>query len=356
MSGGRGGARATAAGGAVATGRPRAAAPGHGRGVGPDAGGGSRTGTVGETALLDRVVRRSLAWLDSARDSFRLPADVTTGADPNLTLKPLGELAELACAVSESHPCDDVRRTARALFAYAWNETRDGELFVDLIRGEPFATYPVEIYGVFARAGLRHPGADRLLRVTTGLRGWRVARDDPTRTLAVLGAERRIGLRPPHADFGAVLEETGLGRRTEPWAVDRKAAYGITHDVLHLTDWGRRPLPSADAGYLRLWVPAWAECWMDEQLWDLAGELLAVAACLPVDSGTCGPRAWRRFAEAQAADGSVPLRGGPRTHDPRRDFAACYHSTLVTAFAATLARTAADTVPGAVTDESEAAP
>ncbi|MFI1801146.1 DUF6895 family protein [Streptomyces sp. NPDC020379] len=295
-----------------------------------------------DSGLLDRLVRGSLGWLEEARESFRLPPGVTTGADSSLPLKPLGELAELAQLIGALHPLDEIRLTARRLFAFAWNETRHGELFADLIRGEPFAIYPVELYGIFAQAGLRHAEVDELLRTTTRLRGWRVAREDHTRTLGVLNAERRIGLRQ-HADFSAVLALTGLGRLPEPWTLDRKAAYGMTHDVFHLTDWGRnrQGLSCELAGYLRLWLPAWLENWLEEQLWDLAGELLAATACLP--NAPYDPVAWQRLADVQAADGSIPEIGAaPTSGDPGVLFAACYHSTLVTAFAATLARSAAD--------------
>ncbi|UQA96955.1 DUF6895 family protein [Streptomyces halobius] len=304
------------------------------------------TGDRGDPRLLDRMVGDSLGWLERARPSFRLPPNVTTDADPNLTLKPLGELAELTHLIAAAHPHADFRELADGLFAFAWRETRGGELFAELIRGEPHATYPVEIYGVFARAGLRHTGVEELVRTTTRLRNWRVARDDHTRTLGVLNAERRIGLRQ-HADFGAVLAQTGLGRLPEPWALDRRAAYGVTHDVFHLTDWGRarRRLPPELDRYLRLWLPSWLDNWLTEHLWDLVGELLAVTACLP--DAPYDPVAWRRLADAQAVDGSVPETGSPPClDDPAAAFRACYHSTLVTAFAGTLARIASDEAGG----------
>ncbi|WP_274559437.1 DUF6895 family protein [Streptomyces spiramyceticus] len=300
------------------------------------------TGGRGAPALLDRMVGDSLGWLEEARARFTLPPNVTTDADPNRTLKPLGELAELTQFVRTSNPRRDIREVADGLFAFAWNETRGGELFAELIRGEPHATYPVEMYGVFAQAGLRNAAVEELLSATTGLRSWRVAREDHTRTLGVLNAERRIGLLQ-HADFDGVLELTGLGLLPEPWALDRKAAYGMTHDVFHLTDWGRarRRLPQAYADYLRLWLPSWLEAWLEEQLWDLVGELLAVTACLP--SAPYDPVAWQRLADAQADDGSVPEMGtAPPPGDGAEAFTACYHSTLVTAFAGTLARIASD--------------
>ncbi|WP_307808125.1 DUF6895 family protein [Streptomyces oryzae] len=295
-----------------------------------------------DAELLDALVSESLGWTERNRDRFRLPADVTTTADPNVTLKPLCELAELTALIAACHPLPAVRGQAERLFSHAWQETREGHLFAELVRGEPQATYPVELYGVFARAGLRNAAVDELMRTTTALRGWRVAREDHTRTLAVLNAEERIGL-PRHADFGAVLAHTGLGRLPEPWLLECRTAYGLTHDVFHLTDWGRdrAQLTGAAADYLRLWLPAWVESWLEEQLWDLVGELLAVTACLP--GAPFDAVAWQRLAAARAADGALPEQGAapPPGASAVDAFFACYHSTLVLAYAATLARTAA---------------
>ncbi|GAA3170581.1 MULTISPECIES: DUF6895 family protein [Streptomyces] len=318
-----------------------------------------------DPALLDSVTAGALGWLGAHRDRFRLPADVTTDADPNLTLKPLGELAELARLIQELHPRADVREAAGELFAFAWEQFGQGALHVALMRNEPQAVYPVELYGVFARTGLRHPEADALLTTVTGLRRWRVAGGDHTRTLSVLGAERRIGL-PPHADPAAVFALTGLGVRAEPWLLDLRAAYGLTHDVFHLTDWGRarHRMAAPFAAYLRLWLPCWLEGELERELWDLVGELLAVAACLP--RPWYAAEAWHHLAAAQRPDGSVPERADPADVPYRDDpFLTCYHSTLVTAFAATLARAGADTAPNETSGaacttapgpESEAAP
>ncbi|MFE9389442.1 DUF6895 family protein [Streptomyces sp. NPDC006784] len=291
--------------------------------------------------LLDALVAEGLDWIERHRAHFRLPPDVATTADPNLTLKPLGELAELAALIAELHPLPDVRDQARRLLAHAWQEARQGELFAELVHGEPQATYPVELYGSFARAGLRDAAVDELVRTTTRLRGWQLAREDHTRTLAVLNAEARIGV-PQHTDFAAALAHTWLGRLPEPWFLECRTAYGLTHDVFHLTDWGRAPsrLSPAAAEYLRLWLPAWLGGWLEERLWDLAGELLAVGACLP--GAAFDAAAWQRLAAARTADGALPERDDPPPPgtDPAECFTACYHSTLVLAFAGTLARTA----------------
>ena len=135
--------------------------------------------------------------------------------------------------------------------------------------------------------------------------GWR-ARTTPvrsgcsTRSADRAAAARRFRRRPgadrPRPDARAL----GAGPQ---WR------YGVTHDVFHLTDWGRnrQRLSPELAGYLRLWLPSWLENWLEEELWDLVGELLAVTACLP--AAPYDPVAWQRLAGAQAADGSVPEIG-----------------------------------------------
>ncbi|MFJ4717398.1 DUF6895 family protein [Streptomyces sp. NPDC088785] len=301
---------------------------------------GPTTAATQDHRLLDALVRAGLDWLEERCDLFRLPPDLTADNNVNFTLKPLGELAELTGVIAAAHPRPELRAQATRLRAFAWTQTREGDLFHELIRAEPYATYPVELYGVFARSGLRHRAVEELAATTTRLRGWQIAREDHTRTLGILNAERRIGL-PPHTCRDTVFAHTGLGIQPEPWAVDRLTAYGITHDVFHLTDWGRdRPaLPPAAATYLRPWAPAWARIWLEEQFWDLAGEMLAVTACLP--DAPFDQAAWQHLAAAQAADGSIAETGTtPRPTDPERLFTACYHSTLVAVFAATLARTA----------------
>ncbi|MFI6348649.1 DUF6895 family protein [Streptomyces sp. NPDC050560] len=298
-------------------------------------------GPAADAALLDRVTEGCLAWLWEHRAGFLLPEDVATDADPNYSVKPLGELAELSHLVRTLHPDAGIRAAAGDLFAHAVAQTRGGDLFTRLIDRDPLATYPVEVYAAFAQGGVRHPEVDAVLATTTALRGWQVARGDHTRTLAVLAAERRLGL-PQHADFATVFAHTALGSLPEPWTLDRHGAYGLTHDVFHLTDWGRdrTRMPPPLAAYLGMWLPCWLDAWFEEELWDLAGELLAVAACLP--AARYDTAVWERLAAAQEPDGAVP-EASPGTPAMRRmggGFLPRYHSTLVTAFAATLARAA----------------
>ncbi|MFJ4840797.1 DUF6895 family protein [Streptomyces sp. NPDC088746] len=291
-------------------------------------------------APLEGICLAALRWLHRRRDDFRLPDDPTApGHDRNATLKPLGELAQLSRTIADVAGAGAAGRPARALFDFAWQESGRGEVFAALARREPHATYPLEMYAAFAQAGLVHQGFEAQVREVAATRSWRLAERNATRTLAVLHAERRLGL-PPHCDPREARARTWLGGLAEPWSFTTHAGYAATHTVFHLTDWCTRPdlLSPAIADHLRLWLPAWLDCTVEAADWDLTGELLAVAALLPQLPGAA--EAWTALGRAQRPDGSVPEHGAPTGPVA---FHAYYHSTLVAAFAAAVTMAAAPT-------------
>ncbi len=294
---------------------------------------------TGTTAY--RVAAAALGWVDENRSGFALPPDVLDPAtDLNRTLKPLGELAQLCASVQRGTAPDDPRHPLAAdLLDFAWRETREGALFLDLLRCEPFATYPLEVYAAFADNGMRHPGVDSFAEGMARTRSWQSLEQLPNRRLGILNCERRTGFARRDAPWAA-LRRTWLGGLPEPWTFERASGYALTHTVFHLTDWGDAPqrVPPDITQYLLLWLPAWLDSCLEGEQWDLAGELLAVAASLPKPPPSDGMEAaWERMARAQDETGAVPESGADaHGHVMERTFATCYHSTLVAAFAATL--------------------
>ncbi|MFX4294462.1 DUF6895 family protein [Streptomyces bohaiensis] len=292
---------------------------------------------------LERLAGDCLRWVLDHEDSFRLPtgvADHTAGTELNWTVKPLGELGQLAVAIRRAAPAGgELAAAADHLLTLSWEELGRGDLLLELFHGEPHATYPLEIYAAFAGEDLRHHGFEELARDLCATRAWRSAEQEPQRRLGVLNAERRARLAP-HGDRDAALRRTWLGGLPEPWAFEQRTGYDLTHVVFHVTDWGARPqdMPADVAGYLRTWLPAWLDSCLDAEQWDLSCELLAVDASLPApldhrDTAS----AWRRLAEARGPDGALP-EGGPALLPDHPDaFRLSYHSTLACAFAATLA-------------------
>ncbi|MGW1952900.1 DUF6895 family protein [Streptomyces sp. NPDC001920] len=282
----------------------------------------------------------AFAWLSAHRGEFALGEDaLSADGHVDATWKPLGELAQ-TCASVRSHtpPSDSLHICAADLLRFAWQQTGQGELFLHLQRMEPFATYPLEIYSVFAAAGLRHPGYEAAAATTARTRGWRLTEQDPTRRLGVLKAERRSGIhRPEQAE--RVLRQTWLGALPEPWTFERSSGYALTHVVFHLTDWGRLPagVPADLDAYLSHWLPPWLDTCLDAGMWDLSCELLVVAASLPTPPDPAALQAaWARIARAQLDSGALPEQRPDSDAEGGREpgFRHCYHSTLMAGFAA----------------------
>jgi hypothetical protein len=283
------------------------------------------------------VAETALAWADGHRADFTLGEDALAAyAEVNRTWKPLGELAQVCATVTAlTAPADPLHTRARDLLAHAWEQTGRGALFRALQRQEPFATYPLEVYAAFAAAGLRHRGYERAAATVARTRGWRLTEQDPTRRLGVRAAERHSGITRTGTP-GALRDGTWLGGLPEPWTFERSAGYALTHVVFHLTDWGRAVpagVPARLAEYLTQWLPPWLDTCLDAGLWDLSCELLAVAAAVP---GSLDPPArqegWQRLAAARYSSGARPEVAAASADD----FTHCYHSTLMTAFAAVL--------------------
>ncbi|WP_327177429.1 hypothetical protein OG599_20510 [Streptomyces sp. NBC_01335] len=297
------------------------------------------------TGLVREVRDRALAWTEEHLAGFVLPEDVLephTKVDH--TLKPLGELAQL-CSTAQrvTAPGDPARATADRLVAFAWEQTRSGDLMLELLRSEPFAAYPFEIYAAFAGHGLRHEGFERLARRVAATRGWAFTEQHANRQLGLINSERRVGIAP-HADAEAVLRRTWLGGLCEPWMLERASGYSLTHAAYHVTDWGIAPerMPADLDLYLRDWLPPWVDGCLESDQWDLTAELLAVGAGLPgAPPVELFAAAWPVLARVQHPSGCLPETGPPVPPGDAADeepypFLACYHSTLVTVFAASL--------------------
>ena len=297
------------------------------------------TATAMGVGDIREVGAAAFAWLSAHTADFALDEDAfTEDAHVDVTWKPLGELAQ-TCQSVRTHlpPSDPLHGCASDLLRFAWQQTGRGELFLRLQRLEPFATYPLEVYSVFAAAGLRHPGYEAAAATTARTRGWRLTEQEPTRRLGVLKAERRSGIERPD-ESAQVLRRTWLGGLPEPWTFERSSGYALTHVVFHLTDWGRVPtgVPADLAAYLAHWLPSRQVSSQDATMWDLSCELLVVAGSLPAppDLPTF-QSAWTRIARAQHDSGALPQEGpGADAAGPEPDFLRCYHSTLMAAFAA----------------------
>jgi hypothetical protein len=297
--------------------------------------------------LAQQVCDGAMAWLGGMRTSFTLGRDVPDEQISGDGLKSLAELSLAAGMVRrEAVAGPRSAQTAQGLLDFAWREFDDGDLLYRLQAQTPAATHPIEIYSLFAAAGYRHERLDRLAGHLLALRASRVIEHVPNRRLAVVAAGARIGL-PGYDDIDALVAQTWLGGTPEPWMLDATNAYGVTHTVFHLTDWGSRPEGLSDRlnDYLHQWLPVWTEVFCETRFWDLLLEFLIVGTCLK--DPLFFPAVWERVAQAQQADGMVPNGLTAPPSDPLAAWRNHHHPTIVAAVAGTLAVSRALTVPSA---------
>ncbi|GGU39867.1 DUF6895 family protein [Streptomyces lavendofoliae] len=294
--------------------------------------------TAADTRLLHTVGVGALEWLHAHRHGFRLEPDAAPEAGFLERFKPVGELAVI-CKVLFREGVAGSRQAdlARRLLDHAWREVLDGgRMLVRGQRTEPLSPIPFEVYLPFRELGHSQPELERAIRLNHRLGSWAGLEVLPVRRLGLSAFERRYGL-PPSLPEDEAFGRTWLARAPEPWTVDTRVGYDITHTVFHLTDWGENTagLPPAVAEHLELWLPVWLDDWLDLERWDLLGELLVVDACMP--RPTLDAAAWEGFAAAQRPDGAMPALGPMPQGDPDDVFDIVYHSTLVAAFASVLA-------------------
>ncbi|CAM3665471.1 hypothetical protein GCM10009799_38180 [Nocardiopsis rhodophaea] len=283
-----------------------------------------------------RVGDSALDWLDQVRSCFALDRDVPDHEIDGDALKSLSELA-LAAGLVRREAVFGPRSSgvADALFDFAWREFREGDLLFRMQQHSPAATHPLEIYSVFAAGGYQHPELEELATHLAGLRAARVPEQLPNRRLAVLAAARRTGL-PQYDDPVELTARTWLGGTPEPWMLDANNAYGVTHTVVHLTDWGADPegLPQELEDYLHQWLPVWVEVFDAASFWDLLGEFLIVGTCLR--RPLFFPHVWAHLAQAQRDDGMIPNGVTRPPSDLQRAFRNHHHPTIVAVIAATM--------------------
>ncbi|MFI7099345.1 DUF6895 family protein [Streptomyces sp. NPDC050161] len=292
---------------------------------------------AGATALMHQVGSRAVHWLEEHRDGFRTPDRAAAPDQVKEFFKPVGELALMGRVLTREGVAGTSQAAQmRRLLDFAWRDVLDGGgLLAWMQRDEPLSPVPLEVYTAFRELGYHHPEVERHARVMSGIRSWQALEMLPNRRLGLTRHEARAELTSG-AETAAALRSTWLAQTPEPWTVDYHIAYVVTHTVFHLTDWGARldALPGDIAGYLTRWLPVWVDEWREKEHWDLLGELLVVDAMLPRPAWDAA--AWQSFAQAQGADGAMPLER-TRPADGADEFGTLYHPTLVAVFASTMA-------------------
>ena len=285
-----------------------------------------------------RALLLGLGWINLQLDEFRIgqinPKDFSK--DSVARIKPL---SELALSVNVLMRCGVTLPFLPLAADWIWNECEEGHGLLRLLLARNDFLPACSLYASLFELGYRSAPLDAALRM---LAKSKMARRLPLQPWARLALDYnlfKLGIIP-----WSRIRRSGLYvvSRPEPWVISGEIGYAITHEIMYLTDFGFEPLRDAELdGYLRTWIPYWAQAFTRERDWDVLGELAMISSCL----GTESPMSELAIVLAQqAADGSIAGPDGAGSFlyaegdtKSRRAFLASYHTTLVGTMAAAMA-------------------
>jgi hypothetical protein len=281
---------------------------------------------------------------DQARDSMRKATEfvvasasqfslmhATNANGRMMLLKPFGELVLIAAILKRWGLAGEL---GGHLIERCWEETRHGELLVEILLTRYDLAVLTTLYGSFRELGFRSERLDKVVEHVLNSRSSKSVELPQWRKLDVAHAFEKLGLMtfPAHPS-----RSTWLDSLPEPWSISDDIAYAVTHTIFYISDFARLPgrVPLHVADYVRLWLPVWLRIYALRGNWDLLGEMLMVGNCVeaPIDDLDSH---YIQLLNVQLADGCFPGPAGSGTAlmvgDPdyaRRHFLTNYHTTLV---------------------------
>jgi len=289
-----------------------------------------------------RALLLGLAWVSDHLAEFAIDGD-SAGTQPfsRTDVARIKPVSELALTVWVLKRCGIEVPVLDHLADWAWRETGSGRQLVHLLLARNDFLPCCALYAPLYRLGYRSDALHAVLEM--------LARSDMATVLPLQPWSRlALAYNLWHLGLGSRPQARGRGlyvaARAEPWVVSGEVAYAITHEVFYLTDFGFRPLGNSQVRtYLRTWVPYWAEVFVREGDDDVGGELAMVLGCIGAGLSLRRGHPLLSVLAHQRSDGSVRGPEGAGGYlrsdgDPpaRREFLACYHTTLVALMAAAL--------------------
>jgi hypothetical protein len=257
----------------------------------------------------------------------------------------LAELAMLVVQMRRRRALAADRRLARCL------DLLDRVYREPLLHEFPFRHEPRALVGhVVLWTALADRGSERIVprsrfEALVARGGVLADLTEPYRALELRYWLDLAGLRHDLPAADRLFARTILGGDLAVGPADEATAYVVTHTLFYATDYGLAAPAYLDAGRrarILALLRALLEQALDEEHWDLVGELLLCHRSLRPEGEALTDRAWEALARNQQEDGMIrhPDRrltrlgelppGEPRA---RYLFVRCHHMTLVAAMA-----------------------
>lgn len=299
--------------------------------------------------VYHEVERRAVAW--TARSLSYFDPAGTSPSERTFARKALAELALLVVYRVKVDPtpleADYLTALAHIERVFAHRSYREA-----IARDHRSFLLYAFTYAALKLCDRATPDDDWLIAQALAARLPLIVERIPYRQLDLLHFLHLVGVASHGPSFAAIFPQTLLAGRPNVVEVKDDDAYAITHALFYMTDFGLRPadwaqaFDVADAADL---VAALMRRYLVLGNADLTAELVASALCLGVRVAPEIDEAWRFMRAAQLADGRVAgpagfvdeakaeELGGPAY----REWITSYHTTMVVALAALMARRAA---------------
>jgi hypothetical protein len=256
-------------------------------------------------------------------------------------IKPLGEMV-LACSLISRFAENSYSPQANSFITTAWGELAEGELLREIVAIRPDLLVMAGVYSDFSEHGLQNTKLHAEILKIAKTPGFYLQDWPAWRRLDLLVGLKSLGVNVVD-EIEATYKRTWLAGCHSPWTLTEGSAYGVTHTIFYMTDYGANPNGCGDrvTEYLNDALPKWLRYYIDEANYDLAAEMLMSLSCIGQSDGL--DEYFEVIASNKLSDGAIP---GPEfgsatllhgeTISSRRHFLHHYHTTLVSFMAAAM--------------------
>lgn len=284
-------------------------------------------------------------WIFQDLSRFRLDKGTNPARVVEL-LKPLGELTLAASLLSKlPHLSEDP--TWNAALNFSWDQLRAGDLLVDILKERPDLLVMLSLYATFHREGYKNKKLDEQIAQLVSTPGYYQTDMLAWRRLDLLvGLEQLNLMGNLEPEITKVFNLTWLSNCHAPWTITEPAAYGLTHTVFYMTNYGfgASRLPPRVEDYLIENCLPWTRMYLDGRNFDLAAEMIMTRCCIRAALRDSEQALCKDLLTARLDDGALPcppygalsLLFG-EDEPSRRHFLLHYHTVLVTCMASAMA-------------------
>nr|WP_143065049.1 hypothetical protein [Nitrosomonas oligotropha] len=230
---------------------------------------------------------------------------------------------------------------------FSWEQLREGNLLVDVLKERPDLLVMLSLYATFYREGYKNKILEEQISQLVGTPGYYQIDMLAWRRLDLLVGLKELNIiNSIETEIEDAFNRTWLSKCHSPWTITEPAAYGLTHTVFYMTNYGfgASRLPNNVEDYLLENCLPWTRMYLDEGNFDLAAEMVMTRCCVQSPLRESEQLLCRDFLSARMDDDALPcppygalsLMFGENDPD-RRHFLLHYHTVLVTCMASAMA-------------------